>query len=279
MVRKLVQNVKMAMSAIIGLCMLFSAAHPARAEAAFSAGSMWRGFAQSSVANPMRGIAAMNLGDSQHDGYLIGLLFVEGRWRQIKIISAADGSVDVLSIGADKGLKAHGHVIATGDRSYFARFTYQSGDHRGYFELLRAFPPGTTADGRPFDPYRSVFPPGPTVGGKYVSAGGNGGLIALLHNPPSDSVPPAFFTGSLAFQDLHFNIVGAISSHRFTDGGYPVEMLGQSALFSEGAPFVHISGELLPAVRPGDKVHLRGVYSVMNGDGTVVDRGVFDMVF
>lgn len=267
------------MSAILGVCILLGAAHSARANNAFVVGSMWRGYAQSSAADSIRGMAALNIGASQHDGYLIGLLFVEGRWRQVQTPVLCDGSVDVLGIGPDTGLKAHGFFTPTADGSYFAHFTYQIGGSRGYFDLLRAFPPGPTVNGIPPDPYRSVFPSGPTVSGKYTNAASLRGLIGLTHLPATESGPPAFFTGNLAFQDLHFNIVGAISASRLADGGYPVELLGQSALFSRSGPCVHVSGELLPAVRPGDQTHLRGTYSVLNADGAVVDHGVFDMVF
>jgi hypothetical protein len=269
----------MALSALLSVGVLLGAAHPARANNAFVAGSMWRGFAQSVVADTSRGFAALNIGTSQRDGYLIGLLFVEGRWRQIQTPVLCDGSVDVLGIGPDTGLKAHGFFTPTGDGSYFARFTYQAGGSRGYFDLLRAFPPGPTVNGLPPDPYRNAFPPGPCVNGKYTNAAGIGGRIGLTHVPATESGPPAFFTGDLAFQDLHFNLVGAISANRLADGGYSVELLGQSVLFSKSGFGAHVSGELLPAVRPGDHAHLRGTYAVMNADGNVIDHGVFDMTF
>ncbi|MCW3096982.1 MAG: hypothetical protein JWL77_2600 [Chthonomonadaceae bacterium] len=267
------------MGAILGVCILLGAARPARADNRFLMNSMWRGFAQSNVVSSNRSAAALNAGSTQQDGFLIALLFVEGRWRQIESVMMGDGSVDVLGIGVDKGLKAHGVFLATGGGTYFAHFTYQIGDSRGYFDLLRAFPPGPVVNGIPPDPYRTAFPPGPCVNGRYTNVSGISGRMGLTHDLSTERGPVAFFTGGLTFQDIHFNIVGAISAYRLTDGGYPVEMLGQSALFSKSGPCVHVSGELLPAVRPGDQTHLRGTYSVMNADGNIVDRGFFDMPF
>jgi hypothetical protein len=270
----------MAMGAILGVCALIGTARIAAADNAFVPGSMWRGFSQSNLTDNPRGMTILHIGSSSQDGYLIALLFVEGKWRQVKSIALGDGSVDLLGIGPDKGLHAHGHTLLTGDGSYFAHLIYQmDGSVRGYFDLLRAFPPGPTVNGWPPDPYRTAFPAGPSVSGKYTRADGASGRLSLTHDPSTESGPPAFFTGNLMFQDFHFNIVGAISANRLTDGGYPVEMLGQSALFSKSGPSVHVSGELVPAVHPGDHAHLRGVYSVMNADGNVVDRGAFDMAF
>lgn len=268
------------MGALLIMGVLFGAVGTARADNAFVPGLMWRGFSQSNLHDNTRGMAILHIGASQQDGYLIALLFVEDKWQQVKLIGLADGSVNVLSIGADKGLHAHGHTVPTGDGSYFAHFTYQIGDGgRGYFDLLRTFPLGPRVNGLPPDPYRSAFPPGPCVNGKYTNAAGVSGRLGLTHDPSTESGPPAFFTGNLTFQDMHFNIVGAISAYRFTDGGYPVELLGQSALFSKSGFSVHLSGELLPAVRPGDHAHLRGTYAVINADGNIIDHGMFDMAF
>lgn len=277
--RRLFANVKAATHALLGVCLLLGTARAASADSASLANSVWHGFAQSSLTNSTRGAAAFNFGSAQRDGYLIALLFVEGRWRQVQSAVLGDGSVDVLGIGADKGLKAHGVFSPTSDGSCFAHFTYQAGDSGGYFDLLRAFAPGRPVNGLPPDPYRNAFPPGPCVNGKFTNAAGMSGRLTMTHDPSTESGPPAFFTGNLAFQDLHFNLVGAISANRLTDGGYPVELLGQSALFSKTGPCMHASGELLPAVRPGDQVHLRGTYSVFSADGHVIDHGVFDMVF
>ncbi len=271
-------QVKVGIWFLLGLCALFGSASAVRADNPFVVGPMWRGFSQSSLTDSTRGITLLGA-SSQHDNVLIALLFVENKWRQVQATTFTDASVTILGTGPDTGFQARGNFVPTGDGSYFARFAYQSGGHgRGYFSLLRSFPPGPVVNGVPADPYRTAFPPGP-CDGMYQNAAGAPGRMMLTHAPSTESGPPAFFSGDLLLQDTHFNIVGAISGNRLTDGGYAVEMVGQSANFSKVVPCIRVSGELVPAVRPGDHAHLRGTYSVMNSEGAVVDRGSFDMAF
>ncbi len=277
-------TVRAAVCTVLGLCALLGNAHAAMVD--FMPGQVWRGFSQSTLSDASRGMVILGLG-AQRGGSLYGNILLAGKWRQIILTQQLDGSVDVAGIGGDAGLKAHGNTTPTTDGGCFSRLTYQTGgsgdslqpgDIHGLIGLLRTFPPGPVVNGVPADPYHTAFPPGP-CDGMFMNAAGASGRMMLTHMGPAESGPPLFFTGDLMLQDIHFNMVGAISGKMLENGNYAVEMIGQSVNFSTVIPCIRVSAELMPAARPGDQAHLRGTYSVMNIAGNIVDRGSFDMAF
>ena len=209
-----------------------------------------------------------------------GGLSLYGRGRAISGRFATDGTIDLAEINSATPIKLHGAAKATPAGNFIGMFSVTQGARNlGCVELLRLFQPSIL----PPDPY---YPPDPyingvTFGGRYFSE--NTRFVGRLqiafdpaaHNPPGDHNPPADFTGKIIFGDRSFNFVSTFNDRVALNAYYKFDLVGHA---SGGIiPCVHVSGELVPAVRPGDASRLQGRYEAIDANGRVLDAGSFDI--